>query len=39
MTTGGWVTMIVSLSAVWAGTFWCFARVLRPAAKGESSDS
>lgn len=28
MTTGGWVTMIVSLLVVWVGTFWCFAKVL-----------
>lgn len=28
MTTGGWITMIVSLAAVWAGALWCFRRVL-----------
>lgn len=29
MTLGGWITMILSLVLVWAGTFWCFKRVLR----------
>jgi hypothetical protein len=28
MTIGGWITMIVSLTVVWGGTFWCFRRVL-----------
>lgn len=29
MTTGGWITMIVSLCAVFSGVFWCFRRVLQ----------
>jgi hypothetical protein len=29
MTIGGWITMALSLVAVWAGTFWCFRRVLQ----------
>ena len=28
MTTAGWITMLVSLSVVWGGTFWCFRKVL-----------
>ena len=28
MTAGGWVTMILSLTIVWGGTFWCFKKVL-----------
>ncbi|MEO5510922.1 MAG: MetS family NSS transporter small subunit [Longimicrobiales bacterium] len=28
MTIGGWVTMLVSLTVVWGGTFWCFKKVL-----------
>ena len=28
MTTGGWVTMLLSLAFVWGLTFWCFRRVL-----------
>lgn len=29
MTTGGWVMMMVSLVAVWLGSFWCYFRVLK----------
>ena len=29
MTIGGWITMIISNVAVWAGTIWCFAKVLQ----------
>jgi hypothetical protein len=28
LTTGGWVTMILSLVLVWGGVFWCFKKVL-----------
>jgi hypothetical protein len=28
MTMGGWVTMTISLTVVWGGTFWCFWKVL-----------
>jgi hypothetical protein len=28
MTTGGWITMTISLSVVWLGCFWCFRKVL-----------
>ena len=28
MTMGGWVTMILSLVAVWGSTFLCFKKVL-----------
>jgi len=28
MTTGGWITMTLSLILVWGGTFWCFWKVL-----------
>ncbi len=28
MTIGGWVTMFLSLSVVWGGTFWCYKKVL-----------
>ncbi len=28
MNIGGWITMIVSLTLVWVGTFWCFKKVL-----------
>jgi len=29
MTLGGWLTMILSLTAVWGGAFWCFRKVLK----------
>jgi hypothetical protein len=29
MTTGGWITMIFGLAAVWSGAIWCYAKVLR----------
>lgn len=28
MTTLGWIFMATSLTMVWAGTFWCFYKVL-----------
>ena len=28
LSTGGWITMIISLVLVWGGTFWCFKKVL-----------
>ena len=28
MTTGGWITMLVSLALVWSFVIWCFRRVL-----------
>ncbi|MDQ8146226.1 MAG: hypothetical protein P3A27_09180 [Gemmatimonadota bacterium] len=28
LTTGGWVTMILSLVLVWGGTFWCYKKTL-----------
>ncbi len=28
MTIGGWITMILSLSFVWGGAFWCYKKVL-----------
>lgn len=28
MTSGGWVTMIVSLVAVWGAAIWCYKKVL-----------
>jgi hypothetical protein len=28
MKSGGWITMIISLTFVWGLTFWCFRRVL-----------
>lgn len=27
MTVGGWITMTLSLVAVWGGTAWCFWKV------------
>jgi hypothetical protein len=29
MTVWGWVTMVVSLVAVWGGVIWCLVRVIR----------
>lgn len=29
MTIAGWITMLLSLTVVWVGTFWCFAKVLK----------
>jgi hypothetical protein len=28
MSIGGWVTMILSLTVVWAGAIWCYIKVL-----------
>jgi len=28
MTTGGWITMVLSLGLVWSGALWCFRKVL-----------
>jgi hypothetical protein len=29
MTTGGWITMIISLAFVWGLVIWCFRKVLQ----------
>jgi hypothetical protein len=28
MTSGGWITMVLSLVLVWGGCLWCFRKVL-----------
>lgn len=40
MTTGGWITMVLSLAAVWTTAFWAFRKVLKtaPASREPASD-